>query len=269
MNLKESPITEDDFRAVVRILGDVASMDGGPDEKRNYLMRELGVLLDVDTWLWGVAPLIEPGRQPVYIFKNTGGLDEKRMALLVNAIEHPESGAMTASLARAMIETGHVTRLRQDIVPDERFLNSAAHPFWKAANVGPLILSLRPIPGVGTSVVGFYRAVSAPHFTPREARIAHIVLTSVTWLHEAGLPHTAARDVPKLPPRGRHILLQLVSGRPRKDIAADLGISVHTVNDHMKQIYLHLACIPKPNSLPASSTGTATTPPSRKGDPAV
>ncbi len=239
MNLQDSPITEDDFRAVVRILGDVAAMDGGPDDKRNHLMRELGALLDVDTWLWGVAPLLEPGKQPVYIFRNTGGLDEKRMALLVNAIEHPDTGAMTASLARAMIESGHVTRLRQDIIDDDWFLNSAANPAWRAANVGPILLSARPIPGVGTSVIGFYRPVSAPLFTPREARLAHIVLTGVTWLHEAGLPHAAARDVPKLSPRCRHILLQLVAGRPRKDIAADLGISVHTVNDHMKQIYRH------------------------------
>ena len=239
MNLQNSPITEEDFRMVVRILGDIAAMAGSPDEKRNHLMRELGVLLDVDTWLWGVAPLLEPGKQPVYLFQNAGGIDDDRMALMLRAIEHPETGAMTAPIARAMIESGHVTRLRQDIIDDDWFLNSAASPLWRAANVGPILFSLRPIPGVGTSVIAFYRPVSAPLFTPREARIAHIVLTEVAWLHEAGMPHAVARDVPVLSPRTRHVLFELVAGRPRKQIAADLGISIHTVNDHMKKIFSH------------------------------
>ena len=239
MNLENSPITEDDFRAVVRILGDVSAMDTTPDEKRNYLMRELGLLLDVDTWLWGVSPLLEPGKQPVYLFQNAGGIDEDRMALMLKAIEHPDTGAMTASIAQAMIESGHVTRLRQDVIDNDWFLNSAANPYWCAANVGPILFSLRPIPEVGTSVIAFYRPVSAPLFTPREARIAHIVLSEVSWLHEAGMPHAAAKPIPKLPPRCRLILLQIVAGRSRKEIAADLGLSLHTVNDYLKQIFRH------------------------------
>lgn len=240
MHLQHSPITEDDFRAVVRILADVASMDGGPDEKRNYLLRELGLLLNVDTFLWGVAPLIEPGKQPVYLFQNSGGIDDARMALMLKAIEHPVTGAMTARLANEIVAAGgHITRLRQDVIDNHWFLHSDASPIWREANVGPILFSMRPIPGVGTSVVGFYRPVSAPLFNEREARIAHIVLSEVGWLHEAGMPHSAAKDVPKLPPRCRLVLNQLVHGSPRKQIAADLGISLHTVNDYLKQIYRH------------------------------
>lgn len=236
----DSPITDDDFRAVVRILGDITLMDATPDAKRQHLMTELGLLIQSDTWLWGLAPFIQPGKQPVYLFQNHGGLDEERASRLVMAIEHPDSGAMTAPLALAMVQTGgHVTRLRQDIIPDERFLNSPAFPFWKAANVGPIILSLRPIPGIGSAVIAFYRPVSAPSFTPREARLAHIVLSEVSWLHHEGMPHAPSSTVPLLPPRCRLILHQLLVGRTRKDIAADLSLSVHTVNDYVKQIFRH------------------------------
>jgi DNA-binding CsgD family transcriptional regulator len=235
-----SPISEDDFRAVVRILGEVAAMDATPDEKRRHLMTELGLLIGTDTWLWGLAPFIEPGKQPVYVFQNRGGLDEERASRLLMAIEHPDTGAMTAPIAQAMVETGrHVTRLRQDIIPDDRFLNSPAWPFWKAANVGPIILSLRPIEGYGTAVIAFYRPVSAPLFTPREARIAHIVLSEVSWLHQEGMPHEPSSAIPVLPPRCRLILHQLLLGRSRKAIAADLGLSIHTANDYAKQIFAH------------------------------
>lgn len=240
MNLQDSPITEDDFRAVVRILGDIGNMSGTPDEKRHHLMRELCQIIGADCWFLGVSPLMQPGQQPVYLFHNHGGLDEPRLSRLLQAIEHPDSGAMTAPIARAMIETGsHVTRLRQQIIPDERFLASPAFSLWAAANVGPIILSLRPAPGYGTTVIAFYRTLSAPLFSPREARIAHIVLTEVRWLHEEGMPHTEAVPITTLPPRCRLILHQLLAGRPRKVIAADLSISIHTVNDYLKQIFRH------------------------------
>lgn len=233
-----SPITEDDFRAVVRILGDIATMSGSPDEMRTYLMNELCQIIGADCWFWGVSPFMMPGQQPAYLFQNHGGLDEQRLSRLLQAIEHPDSGAMTAPIAQAMIETnGHVTRLRQQIIPDERFLNSPALPLWDAADVGPIILSLRPVKEFGTTIIALYRASSALLFSPREARIAHIVLTEVRWLHEEGMPHTAARPITALPPRCRLILLQLLAGRSRNEIAADLSISLHTVNDYLKQIF--------------------------------
>ena len=239
MNLQDSPVTERDFLEVVRILSEIATMEGSLDEKRVRLMTEIALLLDTDTWIWGFSPLLEPGKQPVYLFQNTGGFDEKRMSRLLMAVEHPDTGLMTAPLAQAMVESGtHVTRLRQDIVPDERFLNSPALPLWKDANVGPIMLSFRP-QEQGTSVAAFYRPVSAPSFTAREARIAHIVLTGVPWLHVASKPPEPAHEIPKLPPRCRLILSQIVAGRARKEIAADLGLSLHTVNDYIKQIFKH------------------------------
>lgn len=240
MRLQDSPITEDDFKAVVRILADIACMDATPDEKRIYLMNEIGLLVGTGTWLWGVAPLLEPGKQPVYLFHNSGGIDNDRMAVMLRAIEHPDTGAMTARLAREIgVAEGQITRLRQEVIDDDWFMNSGANAIWREADVGPILFSARRLPGVGISVLAFYRPAAAALFTEREARIAHIVLSQVSWLHQAGLPYTPAKDVPALPPRCRLILNQVVRGRTRKEIAADLGISVHTANDYMKRIFRH------------------------------
>lgn len=240
MNLSNSPVTEEDFRAVVRILGEIATMAGTLDEKRVRLMNESAALLGANYWAWAFAPLMAAGQQPVHLFQNFGGFDEEGISRLIMAIEHPDSGAMTDSLARAMIESGsQVTRLRRDIIPDERFFSSPALPLWEAADIGPIIISMRPSPGRGTSVAAFYRSRAAAAFSERESRLAHILLTEVTWLHEAGEPGPAAFEIPKLTPRCRVILNHLVTGRSRKEIAADLGISLHTVNDYVKQIFRH------------------------------
>jgi DNA-binding CsgD family transcriptional regulator len=240
VHLQDSVLTEDDFVAVVRILADIATMSGPMEAKRNRLMAEIAQLIGTERWLWAYSPGLEAGKQPVYLFQHHGGFDEEGLNRLIRAVEHPDTGAMTASLIQAMMEEGaHVTRLRQEIVTHERHESSPSEPLWRAADVGPLILSFRPMPDGGTSVAAFYRRVNEPFFSPRESRLAHIILTSVPWLHEPTTPHSIAAEVPKLPPRCRLILSKMGTGRSRKEIAADLGLSHHTVSGYIKQIFTH------------------------------
>ncbi|RYD31919.1 MAG: response regulator transcription factor [Verrucomicrobiaceae bacterium] len=236
----EPVLEEKDVRDLVRLLGETAAMSS-PDEQRQHVMRGLAAFIDADAWVWGVSPLLLPGQQPVYVFRHTHGFDETRMTRFLQAVEHPDSGAMTAPLAEAMIGAqSRVTRELARIIPMERFNSSAAKPFWDAADIGPLLLSIGPVPGVGTSVVGFYRRLGQPDFTPRETRMAHIVLTEMPWLHEVDMPHAAARTVPRLTPRQRLIINQLVSGHSRKVIAVELGLSENTIHGYVREIYSHL-----------------------------
>lgn len=46
-----------------------------------------------------------------------------------------------------------------------------------------------------------------------------------------------ASDVEKLTPREKEVLTLLAKGYPYKKIAADLGISIHTLRDHQRAIY--------------------------------
>lgn len=237
-----SPLSEQDVRDLVRILGDVAAMKPDPDARRVYLMNGLAALLGTDTWVWGVAPLLDPEKQPVYLFQNTGGMDEERMSRFLMAVEHPDTARMTAPLAEALISAGsQVTRHIEQIITRERFAQSPAHPLWQAAGIGPILITLRPIPGYGISCIGFYRSVDAPMFTGRDSRLAHIVLNEVPLLHETGMPHTSSRNLPQLPPRCRLVMHHLVRGQTRKTIATHLGLSEQTVNGYVKKIFSHFS----------------------------
>lgn len=234
-------LEERDVRAIVRMLSETIAIRGA-NEQRTFLMRQLAELVGADCWVWGVSPLLEPGKQPVYLFHQTGGFDEARMARFLEAVEHPDTGEMTIPIILAMMESrSQVTRARQQIISDRRFLESPANASWSSANIGPLLISIRPLPGYGISVIGFYRNLGRELFSARETKIAHILLTEVPWLHEAGLPHAAATSAPKLPPRCRLLLNHLVRGRSRKEIAAEVGLSVETISGYVKIIFRHFS----------------------------
>ncbi len=239
---REPLLCEEDVRHIVRILGKVAAMKPDPDKQRTFLMNELAALLGTDTWAWAVAPLLDPAKQPVFLYQNTSGFDDLRMSRFLTAVEHPDCAKIISPLVSAMVsEDSQVTRHMERIVTRERFANSPAKPLWDAAGIGPIQITLHPVPGYGISCIGIYRPVGAPMFTERETRIAHILLSEVPLLHEAGMPHSVARPILQLPPRCRLIINLLVRGQTRKDIASHLGISVHTVSVHVKKIFHHFS----------------------------
>ena len=237
MNDSDSMLCDADVRAIVRILAETVPIADAPAQ-RAFVMRETGKLVGSDTWVWGVSPLLEPGKQPVYLFQNTQGFDDERMGKFLQAVDHPDSGAMTAPLAEVMIRTGsRVTRDLGRIVSPQRFANSPARPLWEEAGIGTLLISIGPVPGVGTSVAGFYRRPGEADFTQRETRIMHIILTELPWLHQVDLPHLPARGIVALPPRQRQLLNQLVQGHSRKAIAASFHLSENTIHGYVKEIF--------------------------------
>ncbi len=83
---------------------------------------------------------------------------------------------------------------------------------------------------------GSHRLRGRPAFTARQRRIAHIVLSEVDWLHYAELPPDRGRAVPALSPRQRVVMvLLLLEGRSRDEIARLLHISPHTVPGRLRR----------------------------------
>jgi len=246
----EVPLGDGDVRAMVRLLAEVAAETGSVNRKRERLMEGLCRLIDAQAWLWAAAPSLVPGEQPVYLYHQMGGLPPEQITQYLLAVEHPDTGEMTTPFALELQAAGtHLTRLRQQIISDERFNSSPARHLWAKAGLGPLILSFRPLDQGALSTIGVYRKLEAPPFTPRESKIVHIVLSEVDWLHVDGLPVEESRSLPALSPRCRMVFTQLLHGHSRKKIAADLGLSVHTVNDYIKTLFTHFGVRSTPELL--------------------
>jgi DNA-binding CsgD family transcriptional regulator len=234
-------LLETDVRHMVRLLGEIAVLKGGISEKKRYLMEGLCRIIDADAWAWALSCQREPDKPQVYVSLLKGGLSEERFVKLLEAVEHPEMVEVTGHFFQEVNERQeHLTRLRSQITPDlEKFNRSPAAEAWKRADIGPVIMSLRPLDAQSGSTIAIYRAFGRPEFSPREARIAHIVLTELAWLHERGWPEDRGRTVPVLSRRQRLALNLLTSGEGSKQIAARMDVSVHTAQGYIKEIYRH------------------------------
>ncbi len=156
-------------------------------------------------------------------------------------LENPQIGEAGGPFFAAVQKSDRLTTMRrEEIDPDNRIrLLPDALRVLREADVGPLIMNAMPLDSDSVSAIVVYRRNQAAPFTPRESRIAHIILSEVPWLHMAGWPEDRGAGVPKLFPQQRVVMNLLLDGMDRKSIAASMDISENTVAGYVKDIYRH------------------------------
>jgi DNA-binding CsgD family transcriptional regulator len=232
-------LSEADVRAMVRLLGETCALEGTINEKKYHLMRGLGELIDIQAWAWVHAVEMTPGELPVYVAYLHGGFTEEILAPFIKIQSNPEMGRMTTPLAQELVgRTTPLTRTMQQIVPEGEFEKYGVAAEWKACGIYPRCLSFHPLPDGTFSGLAMYRTCGKDFFTDREAKIVHIILSEVPWLHEAqGAAAERTMKVPQLPTRQRLALELLLQGYSRKVIADTMNISINTVSGYIKDIY--------------------------------
>ena len=228
---------------MIRLVGDVAACRGGATEKRRVLMDGLVRLVDADRWLWSMSSksMVKSGQRPLYTAIAHGGFEDGSFPKLLKAVDHPDSWEIFASISHEIRQRNvHLTRTRRQIDLKDRFSRRDVRSLWHEAGVGDILVSICPMSSGDFSAVGIYRDNGAEEFGTREARIAHIVLAEVPWLHETGwLAEDQLKILPKLSPRRRAVLNLVLEGHPRKEMASMLGISTHTLDGYVKDIFRH------------------------------
>ncbi|WP_127090485.1 LuxR C-terminal-related transcriptional regulator [Aquabacter cavernae] len=233
-------LAEADVRDIVKLLGDVIVARSDFSTAKRHLVEGICHLVQADAWTWSLGCVAEPGEQPIYLGMAHGGFDDARYQQLVLAASHPDMAWTSRKLLDEMRQrAAHVTRARQQIVDEATFSTSGVNAYLCNADIGPFIFSLRPIDTRAVSTICIYRRKDQPDFSDREARIAHILLSELPWLHEQGWPTDRGVTVPRLSPRLRLVLNLLLDGRTRKEMAKSLALSEYTIAQYQRAVYGH------------------------------
>ena len=228
---------------MIRLLGDVAASRGGATEKRRVLMDGLARLIEAERWMWTMSSKtkVKQGQRPLYTPIAHGGFEDGLFPKLLKAVDHPESWEIFSPISKEIrAKNVHLTRTLRELDERDRFSRKELRKLWHDAGVGDLLVSICPMSSGDFSAIGIYRDIGGDEFSDREARIVHLVLAEVPWLHETGwTEEDQLRVLPKLSPRRRAVLNLVLEGQSRKEMAATLGISTHTLDGYVKDIFRH------------------------------
>jgi DNA-binding CsgD family transcriptional regulator len=232
------PLDDEDITAIVRLLGDVAGSVLPLPERRRLLMERLVELVDADTWMWictrhdGKMTQAAP-----WFFLDGGWKDEDERIRVWHTNTQTE---VFVAMGKEIDPARHST-----------FLWDPAHAGWgdgtvherfiRACGLEHLLLSVYPLSEGSSSGIGVHRRIGRKPFTPRERAITHLIIGQIDWLHRAGTDVEANEDLLfSITDRQREILVHLLGGDGRKQVARKLGLSEHTVNDYIKDLYRRL-----------------------------
>jgi len=240
----EQFLGENDIRAVVRLVANACDPVGGTDGDgaKQRLMRALAEQLDADAWLWLIARVDEPAKKPIGLCVLHEGLGQEQYAAMV---EDAEPGGDHTPIDRAMMEL--IARGRPFAQPRHRIIDDRqwyGHPSVERCyldhGIDHTMFCGVPLDGAElVSVQALYRKIGKPAFNARDQRIVELVIGEVDWLHRVGLPGDGGRSAAQLSPRLRSVLVLLLEGRSRKEIADLLVLSPHTVKDYIQAVYRH------------------------------
>jgi DNA-binding NarL/FixJ family response regulator len=235
-------LADDDVRRIVRLLSDVAVVGGGHAEKKRSLMNGLARLVEADGWLWSMTRVDFETKTPISVGLMHEGLTDRQLTGWMEASQSPSCPPPEdAPLCDIAASGQHFTRIRQQVVSDhDWYSHPAVVKHRLRVGLDHFLYSVYPLESPDVcSAIGLFRHVGRDAFTTLQAKIAHILLSEVRWLHYAEFPSDRGVRVPQLTPRQRVVLVMLFEARDKDEIARSLHISPHTAKDHIKAIYEH------------------------------
>lgn len=227
---------------MVRVVADACCPGVPSDNAKQRLMRGVCELLDADAWLWRVARVDGRSTKPIGLCVLHEGWTPRQYAAM---LQDAEPGSGKSVIDRAMIDlirTGDVfAKPRQDIIDDEPwYADASVERCYLDHGMDHTLFCGYPLNGSDlVSVQSFYRAIGKPAYSLRDQRIAHTVIAEIGWLHRVGLPEDDGKGAQDLSPRLRSVLVLLLEGRSRNEIAELLSLSPHTVKDYIQAVYRH------------------------------
>jgi DNA-binding CsgD family transcriptional regulator len=240
----EAYLSEQDIRAIVRLLGEVAAIRTGHIDQKRYLLNGILRMVGGDVWLWIQGFLGSADRPPAAIqLLDEGWSNPEQRNWFYRSIsdeKHANPGQVRF-LAMLGERLRHLTMLTQDLTPREEFEASENYNLiHKHCGLFAGVLSVYPVSSAGHySAIGLHRVAGKPYFTERDRRILHLITSEIDWLHRAGIPESPAPSAIPLTQRQRQVLFFLLAGDSNKQVAAKLELSTHTVNDYVKLIHKH------------------------------
>lgn len=234
-------LTIDDLNRIVELLVRVSDPTSATTDadRRAMLFAGIAELIDADFWNYvtGISNPDVPGDAMLTRSLDGGFRSEKERADFFRISLHPElAGVVQSSFTEAMATGNSIAKRRCDMVSDANWRLLPVNQECIRAGFDDFILAACPRAN-GHSGLGFHRRFGKSKFSLRELHIVEYLFAKVVWIHLEPRSAELSHDALTLSPRERQVLVLLLDGASRTQIAGSLQLSVHTVVDYLKSIY--------------------------------
>jgi DNA-binding CsgD family transcriptional regulator len=234
-----------DAEAMIRLLATVAdpTVEMPLAKRKRGLLEGLGQMIEADVWLWITSRISYEvaGDAAALSIVDGGWVNEQQRADFFRFISHPDLAApIMLAFFDSMSHQRPLTLTSEQMIDDASWKSNPFGIEYRTAGFDHAMISAYPVGGGIVSSLGFHRRTGKPPFSDRDRTVVHVMFQQVDWLHRAGSNVPASENVIELSPRERHVTMLLMGGDSRKQVAAKLRLSQHTVADYLKEIYRKL-----------------------------
>lgn len=240
MMSEESSPSPSQSHEIMKLLFRAFDCADSVEARRGAILQGLAELLDADAWVWSHARLVEGGSVPMPYNFVFGGWTDERSALFVQCTQDRDFQRLIYTPYLQYYGT-HATVLRRDLLADDEqwYHASFFEKYCKPSNLDDFMWMTYPLGEGVSSGLALYRRCDQPPFTEADRQLVHMVTGELKFLHREGADIAGSEKLDGLSRRQREVLLMLLRGDSRKQVAYQLSISEHTVNDYVKGVYQH------------------------------
>lgn len=238
---KAGTVRFDELQAALRLAVELRELPRGSELQKRRALEGLTALVGAQVGIWVRIDSSSAGR--VILRKDidigwSGDAERRAFLAYAHRAQWSELDPSMPALQRAFIPPlGTFTR--DQLVSDRAWYGSQhVQQFRRAARVDSFVYTVCTPSDDEMVAFSLHRPWGARAFSERERRLVDLFHRECRFLHEPAGDLSPA-ILRGLPPRLRDTLRGLVRGLSEKQLAADTGLSPHTVHDYVKALHRH------------------------------
>jgi DNA-binding CsgD family transcriptional regulator len=221
--------------ATVELTARTADIERRRAEWLDWLLEQVGA--EGGFWCWGRGHPLAKGVTPVSTVVR--GFTSEEWFALASAGLSPEADVVYRDPYVPFLESSNLVCLSRSMVwSDAEWL---AMPFrsetLQRAGFENWLIGVRYVGRDTWCCVSLHRRFGRPDFSSRDVSLVAVAVGGISWLSAEPAERIPAEVFEKITPRQRMVMLCLLDGLSRKQVAGRLGITINTVNDHVKCLF--------------------------------
>ena len=222
----------EDMRALFRLEGELGELGGDVEQQRLHALEGLVALVGAQVGIWGVFRGLESEGGAIREALHLGWRGERERQRYVEYLGEGQVRLPDPCVVRVAqaVDRPVCTFVRGQLISEgEWYREEHVEAYRRASDIDAFLHSVR-VQGEAGYVISIHRPWGQRGFTERERMLLDL-------FHRESRALAPRAKVPALPPQLDRTLRALLRGLSEKQVAAELGLSPHTVHEYARTLY--------------------------------